>query len=614
MPRRSSGFLLFIRMLGVSLCWLVMASGVQAAPLQLTAAQATVEVDGQVRHFEATLPYAWDWWHRGARGYAEFEMSLPLQDIPQEPWLLYFLRLGNAYEVRLNGSLLESNGDLKTFDGDDYGQIPRLVTIPAGLLRQDNLIQVRIRADHARRAGVASPWVGSHEDIFPLYETEYLQRVTGTRVVVIVSLLVGTIALALWWTQVNPTQPPGKQRDPLYLYAALAEYFWSLRVGSVLLESPPLPRFWWDILFIEALGIWVAAVLMFSALAVEWRGRFSVARLQWAMVSLLVAGAGCAVAAQWGYRGWLTWWYASLAVVALPFVVLYCWSAVRNGSHLHRAFAAAIVFNMLVGVRDWAVFRVQMTLGGNTLMRYSSLVFGVLLAYIAFTRFREASAQVRNLLSTMALQVAAKERELQSSYERVELLAREQERVNERTRILRDLHDGVGSHISAAIRQLQSGRASNDEVLQTLRDSLDQIKLSIDAMHLPAGDVTGLLANLRYRLEPKLNAADINLLWDVDLIDPVERLDALGMRHLQFMVLESLSNVLQHAHASQLRIEAKAQGRWVVVRIVDNGVGYDTTRPLRKGLLALHERARAIGATLVISSRAGETVVEITLA
>ena len=276
--------------------------------------------------------------------------------------------------------------------------------------------------------------------------------------------------------------------------------------------------------------------------------------------------------------------------------------------------AAALFFNLLVGVRDWAVFRVQMALGGNTLMRYSSVVFGVLLAYIVLTRFREASAQVRYLLSTMAQQVAAKEQALQSSYERVESLAREQERVKERTRILRDLHDGVGSHISAAIRQLQSGRASNFEVLQTLRDSLDQIKLSIDAMHLPAGDITGLLANLRYRLEPKLNAADIELLWDVELIAPLERLDAAGMRHLQFMVLESLSNVLQHAHASQLRIEAKAQGLWVVVRIVDNGVGFDTKRPQRKGLLALHERARFIGASLSIYSRAGETEVKITLA
>ena len=82
----------------------------QAAPLQLSVAQATVEVEGQVRHFEAKLPYVWDRWHRGAQGHADFEISLPLQEIPKEPWFLYFLRLGNAYEVRLNGALLDSRG------------------------------------------------------------------------------------------------------------------------------------------------------------------------------------------------------------------------------------------------------------------------------------------------------------------------------------------------------------------------------------------------------------------------------------------------------------------------------------------------------------------------
>jgi hypothetical protein len=94
------------------------------------------------------------------------------------------------------------------------------------------------------------------------------------------------------------------------------------------------------------------------------------------------------------------------------------------------------------------------------------------------------------------------ERELNSSCLRLEVLAREQERTVERTRILRDMRDmrdGVGSHISVAIRPLQSGRASEADVLQTLRDSLDQLKLTIDAMHLPPGDVTALLANLRHR-------------------------------------------------------------------------------------------------------------------
>lgn len=210
--------------------------------------------------------------------------------------------------------------------------------------------------------------------------------------------------------------------------------------------------------------------------------------------------------------------------------------------------------------------------------------------------------------------MAAKEQALQASYAQVERLAREQERVTERTRILRDLHDGVGAHISAAIRQLESGKARNDEVLLTLRDSLDQSKLSIDAMHLPAGDVTGLLANLRYRLEPKLNAAGIELHWDVDWIAPVARLDAAGMRHLQYMVFEPLSNVLQHAHAGELRIAAKARGAGGCIRIEDNGGGFDTARPVRNGLLSLRERARAIGADLDIQSRTGKTVVQITFA
>lgn len=593
--------------------WLSAGVGAHAAALQLTQAKATVEVEGQVQYLETTLPYAWDWWHRGSKGHADFEMALTLRDIPHEPWLIYFLRLGNAYEVRLNGALLESKGDMGRFDKDDYGQVPRLVAIPEGLLEHDNTIHVRVRADASRRAGVTGPWVGPTYDILPLYNKEHMQRVTGTRVVVVVGLLVGTMALALWWMQVNPGQSQGRRRDPLYLFAALAEYFWSFRVGGVLLEFQPLPRLWWDVLTIESLAIWVGAMLMFSGLAAGWRGRAAMTRLQWALAVVLVAGPVCAVGAQWGHRWLLTAWYAGIGVITIPFIGAYCWSAVWRGNLLHRLIAAALLLNVLVGVRDWVVFRIQMTMGGNTLMRYSSLVFDLVLAYIVLTRFRDANAQVARLLSTMASQVVAKEQELQASYERLSKLAREQERVKERTRILRDLHDGVGSHISAAIRQLQSGKASSQDVLQTLRDSLEHLKLSIDALHLPAGDVTALLANLRYRLDPKLSAAGIDLVWEVEFIKPLEGLDEAGLRHLQFMVLELLSNVLQHAHASQLRIEARPLGPHVLIRITDNGVGYDTAQPPRKGLLALHERAKAIGAAVSIRSKPGETVVEITL-
>jgi hypothetical protein len=224
------------------------------------------------------------------------------------------------------------------------------------------------------------------------------------------------------------------------------------------------------------------------------------------------------------------------------------------------------------------------------------------------------SAQARDLSLTLSVRVAQKEAELSDAWQHAERLVREQERTAERSRILRDMHDGVGAHISTAMRQLQSGKASDQEVLRTLGESLDQLKLSIDAMNLPRGDITALLANLRYRLEPRLRASDIDLQWDVDLIAPVERLDDKAMRQLQFMVYEALSNVMQHAHATTVRIEAATTEQGVRLRVADNGRGFDVSQPWRKGLMSMRDRAAGVGGTLVVQSEPGNTVVEILIA
>ncbi len=311
---------------------------------------------------------------------------------------------------------------------------------------------------------------------------------------------------------------------------------------------------------------------------------------------------------------YLTVWYGFASFLFIGYGVLYVWSALRRPTTERMLVAAAGVFNVLVGFRDWLVIRAGDNFGEVSWMRYSSVLFGLALGYIVITRFREASAQARDLMANMAAKVQEKERALAASYRQLEQLAREQERAAERTRILRDMHDGVGSHISAAIRQLQSGKASTDQLLQTLRDSLDQLKLSIDAMNLAPGDLTALLANLRYRLEPRFKASDIELQWDVDLLPPLLRLDAKAMRQLQFMVFEALSNVLQHAQASVLRIELRAlPGGGAQLRVIDNGRGFDPARVQRRGLSSLRERAAAIGARLGIVSAPGCTVVEIVL-
>ena len=598
------------------LAGLVWPAVAQASLLELAQARVSATADGITTIRDVPLPYHWDAHHPGQQGEAVFELQFDLPVVPQDPWSLYLPRLGNAYAIWLNGTLLQREGDLRHYNGADYSQEPRYAAIPAGLLQASNQVRVHIRADVGRRGGLARLTLGPQDEVDAAYRNAYRWRGTGSLVVAGISLLVGLMALSLWLTQVDTTALEGPRRDPLYLSAALAELLWAFGVGYSLIEAPPLPWPWWGVLPVMASGGWMINMMLFCAEVAGW-GALPVMRgLRRALAVLMVGGAGMVLWALGGGQPLaLTFWYAAMSLISLGFSVVFLWRAVGPVPVGHRVVAVTLLVNVFVGMRDLYVYRIHPSYGEITWIRYSSVLFGLALGYIVVTRFRAVSAQARDLLSTLAARVAHKEAELKDSYEKLELLARQQERTAERTRILRDMHDGVGSHISSALHQLQAAGGGSPEVLQTLRDALDQLKLSIDAMHLPPGDITALLANLRYRLEPRFTAIGMALQWDVDLLPVLERLDASAMRQLQFMLLEALSNVLQHAQASVLRIEAHAvqNAAPIFVRIVDNGRGFDVQHPQRKGLASLRERAAAIGARLHLSSRAGETVVEICL-
>lgn len=600
------------------LCCCLLGPGSQASAelLELRQARVSTAQDGAVLERETRLPYNWDRQHQWRSGRAEFEIPLRLEQPPSEPYAVYFSRVGNRAEIWLNGVLLSRFGDLTRPNHEDYAKAPQYVLIPAQLLQRDNLFRVILHADGGRRGGLSTVLVGPEVEVREHYHSVYRWLVNGSIAVSVFSLVVGVIALLLWATQVEHVPGVSRpRRDMLYLSAGVAEVCWMLRLSDTALTDPPLAWPWWGVLQTLAYAGWFCGSALFCHYVAGWQRHASMRWVRAMVWALLLTSAPAAwLALSRNDDIYLTGWYGFATFLFIGYAAVYFWGSVRKPTTEHVLVATAGVFNVLVGFRDWVVIRASNNFGEISWMRYSSVLFGLALGYIVIMRFREASAQARDLMDNMAAKVQEKEQALAASYHQLEQLAREQERTAERTRILRDMHDGVGSHISAAIRQLQSGKASDEDLLQTLRDSLDQLKLSIDAMNLPPGDVTTLLANLRYRLEPRFKASDIELAWDVDLLPPLTSLDSKAMRQLQFMVFEALSNVLQHAQASQLRIELRAcPDGGARLRVVDNGRGFDPERVQRKGLASLRERAAAIGVGLDVSSAPGQTVVEIRL-
>jgi signal transduction histidine kinase len=497
----------------------------------------------------------------------------------------------------------------------DYAKAPQYVLIPAQLLQKDNVFRISIYADGGRRGGLSTVTVGPEDEVRDIYSQAYRWRVTGSMAVVVFSLVVSVMALVLWMTQSDSGVARGFIRDGVYLSAGVAELCWVVRLSDVTLVHPPVSWPWWSLVQTVAYAGWICCAALFCHHVACWHRHASMRWVRAVLWALFLTSAPAAYLAQTQYQElYLTAWLGFASFLFIGYGLFYFWAALRRPTTERMLVATAGLLNVMVGFRDWLVIRLGDNFEQTNWIRFSSVLFGLALGYIVIARFREASTQAMDLMANMATKVVEKEQALAASYQQLERLAREQERTAERSRILRDMHDGVGSHISAAIRQLQSGKASNEQMLQTLRESLDQLKLSIDAMNLLPGDITALLANLRYRLEPRFKASDIELQWDVDLLPPLARLDDKAMRQLQFMVFEALSNVLQHAHASALRIELRGTaGGGAQLRVIDNGCGFDPQHVKPKGLGSLRERAVAMGARLEVSSAPGRTVVEIVL-
>lgn len=578
-------------------------------PLELRAGRIETTVDGVTREGLVALPYNWDRQHLGKAGFATFDLPFTLDAAPESPWGIFIPRTGNVFEVRLNGALLQVYGNLDRGNGPDYAKAPIYMAVPGRLLHAgDNLLQVRIRADSGRRAGLSPVTLGPATPVrTQLFDTAYAWRFIGSVLLMAFSLVVGGIALSLWLTQVD-TSVPGGRREGIYLWAALAEFCWALRVADGVVAEPPLSWGPWGVLMATCYAGWVASAMMFCYHLADWDRRPRTRWARWPMVAVVLGTfASASISMVADEPAWLTGWLAVEIAIVVIFVGSFTVATVRRPQTGSLLVMLAALATVAFGTRDWIVIRLSDSYGETTWVRYSSVFFGVALLLIVLQRFRAASAEARGWVTTLAARVAEREQELESTYGKLEKVAREQARTHERERILRDMHDGVGSHISAAIRQLQSGQASDAEVLRTLRDSLDQLKLSIDSIHLPPGDVGALLAGMRYRMTPRFKASGIALEWAVDDVAPVAGLDGQAMRQVQLLLFEAISNVLQHSGASTLRLEAEMHGAVLRLRVIDNGCGFDAAQVPR----SIAQRAAALGVALSLESRPGRTVVSL---
>jgi signal transduction histidine kinase len=184
----------------------------------------------------------------------------------------------------------------------------------------------------------------------------------------------------------------------------------------------------------------------------------------------------------------------------------------------------------------------------------------------------------------------------------------------ERSRIMSDMHDGVGGQLISVLSLLEQGDMKSTEVAKALRECLDDLRLTIDSLEPTENDLLPVLGNLRYRLDARLKKQGIKLDWEIRELPKLASLSPRNVLHILRILQEAFTNVLKHAHATKVAVETgvDGSGRNVFIRVRDNGKGFSGShRGL--GLASMQHRAQVIGAALDIQPSPGGTTLSLLL-
>jgi signal transduction histidine kinase len=165
---------------------------------------------------------------------------------------------------------------------------------------------------------------------------------------------------------------------------------------------------------------------------------------------------------------------------------------------------------------------------------------------------------------------------------------------------------------------VEQGKLDSTQIATVLRESIDDLKLTIDSLEPMGEDLLTLLGTLRYRLGKRLEVAGIKLEWQVEETPPLQWLNPTASLQILRILQETLTNVLKHAHATTIRVETGFDATHVWIRLTDNGHGFDVVTARHRsdrgrGLQNLERRAASMSGSVQIESRPGTTTVTLQL-
>lgn len=540
------------------------------------------------------------------QGYHAVRTTFELQDVPDEGLGIVPIVGSDNYRMLVNGSLIFGEGRMQLPDITYNGSVRGVWRIPSGVLKRgtNTVTFVMVRDEAIGRFFVAPPIVGSYREI----KSAFARREFVLNDYFTISCTVGAILFLL-----STTVWLMSGRPAVLFWLSILLLGWIWRVGFFGITDPAiggtgrLVLLYW---FANAVPV---AWLNFAN---AWRTR-PVRGLAITSVALYLLVSGTMTAILFfGLMGnidsvdTISVWLALACSVGA--IALFFEHIVRSDNGQYWEIGLFVLCLSLFAVDAYADLT-GAGIGDNVNRALPFVLLALIAAFVARNVRLFLSSEQLN--ATLQLRLDAREAELAEAHARETQFVRRRAHEDERQRIMRDMHDGLGSQLMSMLLSAKRGIAEPSHVAEGLQSVIDEMRLMIDSMDSVGESLGTALATFRERIHPRVEAAGIGFDWANNYKGEFPDYGPREILQIFRILQEAVANSLRHSNGDRIAIMIAhgAQPDTLRIQVADNGVWKEGTSPNGRGLSNLRTRARAVGGDIDIQGGPDGTVVTLIL-
>jgi len=397
-----------------------------------------------------------------------------------------------------------------------------------------------------------------------------------------------------------------RPQDSIYGLFSLELFIWATHNLNLFVANIPVSVRAWEAMTMSTLG-WTVAVMIFFNHRFVGEGNKKVEQF---IFVFSVAGVGMFFlpdiesVLHIGYRIWDAFVMVFGVYAIYHLIKVYCHNKNTDIFLMLVVGIPILVFGMhdILMINNFTDRRDGLT------MQYSVIPSVLLFSWFLVRRFVHSINEAEQLASSLELRVQNKEQELREQFEKLNLMQQERVLSDERERIMRDMHDGIGGQLVSVITLLQD--STNDvfvRVREKVQHSLTDLRFVIDSLDPLLNDLPTLLGMMRMRLIDQLDSANIELEWAVTDLPEIQDMSPRRSLHIMRIVQEAMTNSIKHADSKKMTLRTGLlcdQEKQIYIDIIDYGVGMEleNIELQGRGINNMRYRAEQINAKLEINS------------